>query len=790
MSQRVPATHFTSQLARFITWGRWPILIALGCITLASAWFALGIRFEFSPQSLYAGSGEVLDYAEAFREDFRYDDGLLLVILESRGTNDALHTEALTWQVEVARKFARVSGIVRVSTISTMHLPRPRLLPPFFGSSRVVRHLPVTDEDEQRLRATLERYRLFDQTMISRDRRVVMLILTLDSQARDVVSMTEVTRSVKRILGDQPPPKGYRAFVTGLPALRVQIIQDLKREQLTQLPLVALLFVLLLFFIFRTVSGTLLPLLAVGLALSWTVGLMACLGWSFNLISNVLPVLLLIIGVSNSVHVYSRFLEEYDRRSDVQVALRATLSHMSWACLLTTATTAIGFLSLCAANSDPLQEFGMEAALGMLLLYLSIIFGLGALLSLFARPAQHGISQRHSWLGRASTAAGMFGVRWRLLFGLGSLGLIALCLWSASGVTINSRMIETYGRRHPVRAGIDLIEKRLSGFTALEVSLTADRPDRLFEPETYRKVAEFERFAHQCEQVILVRSYVDLFQEMYRNLRRSDPDAGQLPSSNDTGRRRIAWSRAMAHRMAGPMEYHSFMRPDESRARILCCVKDAGSRATLQLIGRLQKELDRLFPQSSGITAEITGEAFLFSTLLDDFIRSIFYSLCGASLLIFAMIAALFRSPRIGLIAAGPNLTPLIVTLGYMGWRGYDLTAGNVIVFAVSIGIAVDNTIHFLARFQEESPKHGSIFEALQSTLQNTGRAIVLTTAIIVLGLSAMFTSEFVPTRRFAELTSVTMLAALVGDLILLPICVALFWKRPRTGDEMSPAIQ
>ena len=138
-------------------------------------------------------------------------------------------------------------------------------------------------------------------------------------------------------------------------------------------------------------------------------------------------------------------------------------------------------------------------------------------------------------------------------------------------------------------------------------------------------------------------------------------------------------------------------------------------------------------------------------------------------------IAVLFRSVLFGLVAILPNMTPLILTMGYMGFQGYDLNAGNVVVFSLSLGIAVDNTIHFLTRFREEIAER-SVHEALQRTVQYTGRAIVLSSVIIISGLAVLMLSEFKPTRGFAELTSFTMLSALIGDLILLPATLAVFW--------------
>jgi predicted RND superfamily exporter protein len=151
---------------------------------------------------------------------------------------------------------------------------------------------------------------------------------------------------------------------------------------------------------------------------------------------------------------------------------------------------------------------------------------------------------------------------------------------------------------------------------------------------------------------------------------------------------------------------------------------------------------------------------------------------------IFLIIGLLFRSLRVGLIAALPNTTPLLLTLGYMGWRGYDMNAGNVIVFTISLGIAVDDTIHLLYRFREEHHTQPNVVQATRSALAGTGPAIVLTSLLIVGGLAVLLFSQFVPTRRFAELLIVTMGGALVGDLLLLPACLVLFSAKQKPDSK------
>jgi predicted RND superfamily exporter protein len=521
-----------------------------------------------------------------------------------------------------------------------------------------------------------------------------------------------------------------------------------------------------------------------------TVGLLAASGQSFNLISNILPLLLLIIGVSNSVHVVARYVQEVDDwPNDRRRATRETFAHMAVACLLASLTTAIGFLSIAAARSEVLQDFGWQAVLGMAMLYLSTMLVLGVALPWFRPKRRSGdLSNRYSPTSHAVAIAGYAVARhpWPTL--IVSLGVFVGSLWLARDCRINSYFLETFDADNPTQQTLVMVEENLAGIIPLEISLDADDHQRFLDPRNFKAIYDLQQFAVSTDAVTSAESYVNLFQELYWKARRTAEDRDRLPTLDAAGADRIEFCEQRILLSPRVFNYHAFMTKDGRRARILLRMRDAGTFRTLEVVEQLENKLHELLPADSGITFRLTGDAYVSAKAMDRFIRDIFYSLGAAAAVIFAIIGLLFRSLRLGLVAALPNMTPLAVTLGYMGLRGYEMNASNVIVFSISLGIAVDNTIHFLARFREEIRKTDDAAWAVEQTYEGTGKAIVLTTLLIICGLSVLLFSEFVPTRRVAELIGVSMCAALIGDLFLLPACLVLFWKKPKNADA-SPSV-
>ncbi len=781
-------------LAHLLTRFRWlAFTVAVVCTVLAAVW-AAGMQFDFAPQAMFASSDEEAAFLEEFNAEFGPEDHVVIIALEATGDTDVLHEDALTWLTVVHDQLEELPGTSAVQSVTTIVTRRPVLRPPWIVVRRAIEDLPVEAETAAVVRREVGANPLIDGTLVSKDRKVAAVIAFLDGDLSDIEQMRQALRPLQEVCDNNPPPDGYALHITGLPPVRVDIVENLKKDQAFLTPLTGGVFFLVLLLLFRRVLGAVLPLLAVLTGLLWTVGFFTAAGMSFNIISNVLPVLLLIIGVSNCVHILSRYAEEGEagekkgkgahRAARRRAAMRHTIAHTATACLLATATTGVGFLSLTMASSRVLQVFGWQAAVGMGFLFISAMVIMTALLP-FCRPPSPG--ERHDKPGDAGrmspvtwfvTGAGYAAARhpWISIAACGLLTTVALV--ASRNVIINTNLIETYEESHPTLHALRTVEKSLTGIITVQVSLQAENREVFFQPDVFRSIASFERYARSLPEVTTAESHVDVHEGVYRMLRPGE-EHPELPPLGEAGERRIAKARQILAQASAeePVSPQVFIAPGGRRARILLRLRETGSRDTLILVEKLNAQLAKDFPPGGPVRARLTGDGYLGSVALDRVIRTIFYSLLGASVVIFLVIGVLFRSIRTGLLASAPNLTPLIVTLGYMGIRGYDLNVSNVIVFAISLGMAVDDTIHFLARFREEIKKDVPVEEAIRRTFLTTGRAIVLTTILIVVGLSVLTLSEFLPTRRFAELVSVTMTAALVGDLLLLPACLALFWR-------------
>ncbi|MGQ0635368.1 MAG: efflux RND transporter permease subunit [Planctomycetaceae bacterium] len=790
-SQGPAASHPTTgplhraclRLATFLLAHARGVLTALGLSVVVSLALIWQLKFDFTPQAIYRGGDDLVEYSEKFKQTFGYDEAAVLVVLEAAGPADVLEAPALGWQAQASRALRETPVVERVESLATVEIPRPTLngltLYP------LIEGVTVDEEAAGRVRGFLSIKSLVRQRLLSDDDRVAAIAAFIDPYARDIDSMRRAVQAIRAAIERLPVPEGFQVHFTGLPVLRVNVVNELRSDLWRLMPLAGIVYLVVLAGMFRRVSDAFLPLVAVGVGVAWTLAALTASGESLNVVSNVLPVLLVIVGVSSSVQIVSCYADEWQggRRGRLAAA-REAIARMTPACLLAALTTAIGFISLSTARSLVLQRFGWQAAVGVACQYLSTLVTLGTLFRYFAPPnVAVNASRRPSLLLQGAIAGGTSVARHPWLALSAGAGVVLCAVLAGGRVEVNSSAIlETFPEDDPTVKAIRLVEDKLSGIMPLEVSLQTDRPDEFFEPAAFHAIFQLERDLLAVPGVLAVDSYADLLREIvsrWPGRRPSESDPELVPEGT-AGRVRLERAARFAEEWADVMHYRTYLSADGRRARIRVRLREIGSRQTLELIGRLEDRLAQTFPAAGPFEARLTGEAYVNAKALNTLIRDLRLSLLTASLVIFGLIALEFRSLRVGLIAAIPNLTPLAVTLGYMGLRGYDMNVGNVIVFTISLGLADDNTIHFLYRFREELQVDGDVQGAIRRAFLTTGRAILATSLLLLAGLTVLLFSHFIPTRRFGELTQVTVLGNLLGVLLLLPACLVLFWKPGR----------
>ncbi len=743
------------------------MLLFVGVVSSGIIW----LEFDFSPQQVYGGQQDVIDFAEEHKRLFRFEDNIALVLLESTDGQSLIRPDALRWMKQLGNEATLIPGVTDVSSLVSMQTPRLNL------RQREIQWVPMVPEsrfeDAEWLVRRLDKLPLLNDLLVSKDALLTLTLVSFDPEGRDINTTRDRIDGLKDVLQAHPIPEGTRLAISGVPSIRVDVIESLQTDQFVMTPISAGLFVLLAIAMYRSIRVTVIALLSVLTAVGLTLGIMGWCGMTFSILSNIVPTLVMIIGAANCVHIIGRLQGVLTTtEKPLEQCIRDVMGEMSRTCLLTLATTGIGFGSLLLARSDLLQLLAVQSALGMLCNYvcLMLILPPGLVLTAHLLPEarrRHGLAAASPPKSVLWDRVGSLVCRHASLIVAVHLAAAAVAVIVAMNVRVNSYMYETYEEGHPVVQVTNTLDDKMSGLITLEVQLIAEYRDRFFEADMAKACGRIREVLLQDDRISFSRDYIQV-------LSAYDPRV----LSEDAKEAGAALTRV--NRILPKLQQHDvqfgFLAAEEPRARIMLRVRDIGSMGFKELFVHVDEVVKNELP--TDVSFRLTGDAWLHAICMDQFVRDLFYSLIAASGIIFILIGLLFRSVKTGLISAIPNLFPLTMTVGYMYLRGYELTAGNVIVFAISLGIAVDDTIHFLARYKEESKRSDESVTVVSSALASSGRAILLTSCLVVSGLSVLIFSEFLPTRRFAELTAITMCAALPGDLILLPAMLSLARKK------------
>jgi len=541
----------------------------------------------------------------------------------------------------------------------------------------------------------------------------------------------------------------------------------LLRDLLRTVPLASLALILVSFLSFRDPVGSLVPLAGVGIALVWTLAIFAALGESLNVITVVLPPMILVVGFAYGVHVVAEYHDllrhddgevEVPRRERVRQALRLVALPV----VLTAATTAIGFLSLAISPLSAIRAFGLYATAGILVTMVVSLTFAPAVLCLLPGPRRLRREGPDDGFGRLARRLADFSVRRRRAILLTGAAVAAL---SAAGVTrieISTDVIRLFDPETDVRRHFEAINARLEGSDALYVVLATDYRNAFKEPVNLHTVAELQRWLVDQPMIGGTTSVVDYVKLINRGFHDDDPAHLAIPESKALVTQLMFFG--------ANDEIENFVDSRWQTVSILVRSRATGSAELTALVDAVEARLAAL-PEH--IHGRVTGNSVLINETSDEIALGQATSLALAFGIIYGVLCLLFMSFRVGLLALIPNVLPVLVYFGTLGLTGITLNTTTGLVACLVLGIAVDDTIHFLARFNTAAKRTADEATGVREALWTVGRPVTYTTAALCLGFLAIATSDLQNQREFGALAAFTLAVAWLVDIVFTPALAA-----------------
>jgi len=727
-------------------------VLALGALASSAS---EGLPVDFTPQALFERDAENEEVLQRTRAAWGRDDNDVVVVV----SGDVLARNGLAALAALHDVLATDRDVVTVDSLANASLawrgPEGVRVGRLLDENTCCEDLAERIADEASVTGLL----------VSASGRLATLRARIRPDIERVADLQVVTRRLERAVAEVELPGGMSVELSGVPYVRVEVVDLLVRDQTRFFPIDAVLFGAVLLWLFRRPFPGLLPLLAVGLAVLWSTAALVAGGFVFNVLSTLIPILVLVIGLADGIHLLTRYRDELAVDGSRELAMGRTLQHLAHACFLTSFTTAVGFASLATSRSDVVREFGLTAGVSVLMTYAVVVTALPTMLAFV--PEAHVLSgvgrTEDSRLTRALDRLAVAVERHprNTLVGCGTLTLVAL--FFAGRVGTNSALFEFYGDDHPSVALHDTLVDELGGIVPVYAHLEADRPGAFREPEVLEAVSELQARMLARDEVRWATSTADVVGAVHRLM------TGEVGLPRDGFM--LEQELLLVDMGAEQLGLDRLVDQDWQVARVLGLSDDAGGLVFVDLKQAIEAAGDELL-SPLGVTVTGAGDGIVASAgvhrMIDDLIASVAVAFGVISLTLLATL----RSAKLTVIAMVPNMLPLVFTLAALGAAGLDLTTSNVVSFAVALGLAVDNTIHFLVRLQEERARLPDVGAAIRATFRGTGTPIVFTSVLLMIGLGVMLASDARPTQQFAGLALATLVSALVADLALLPALV------------------
>ncbi|GAB5402188.1 MAG: MMPL family transporter [Aureliella sp.] len=689
------------------------------------------------PMSLDSASAALVIEADDF---FNPDTAAAL-----RGVVDA---------IEDLPQVGYVLWLDRVPVLNIFGLPEPLL--------------PKSRASEQRFAAAKEKALanpLVGGQLLSRDGRTMLMLINYnyDELFSDYAATTEIVE-VAREAADAFDAVQLRIRITGQTPMYISAVQSHEANQLRFQLIGYGMILLMAAILFRGIRAVVIVALAPVLGVFWTLGYISFFEVDGNpLVDVVVPILVSLVGLTDGVHMMVQIRKNSASGMSRRDAAQAGLAHVGLACFLTSLTTAIGFGSLLLADSDLVQEFGFCSMIGVLLCFAAVVLVIPLLCnSWLGNKLHHGLDKSpiESSLAKLDGLIDQV-VRWRVLLSIVAIISTVAMIGLASSLRPDQRESDGLPQQAEATQAMQHVDKAFGGLEYSSVDIRWDDSVASDAPEVLEVVCAVDDLLRDEP---LIASPLSI-----RNLIDAQPGEGPISE------------RMSLLELTPPPLKRMFYTPEYRSASVTFRVQDLGIAAYGPTFTRIEEGLERLAEEYPQFKLGLDGRAVWRWENLYQIVVDLAASLGTASIIILIVLTVVYRSIRLGLISIIPNLFPLAVTAAFLWVAGYNLEIAMVCSFTVCLGIAVDDTIHFLTRYREELQESPDPQAAIRKAFTSVGSALIMTTAVLVAGFSVVAFSDSRDHRIFAIMGALTISAALFCDLIFLPALLA--WLGPRAKD-------
>ncbi|MBK9424528.1 MAG: MMPL family transporter [Bacteroidetes bacterium] len=770
----------------FILRNRRMLLAVIAVLTLIFGFLATRIELSYDFARVLPANDPFAQEYEKFKATFGEDGSV--IVLGVKDSNFYQLKKFNDWY-QLGQEIKAIDGIEAVVSVAGIYTIQNNETEKKFDVRPIISGKVKSQEDLDSIKLTIDALPFYNGLIVSEDKSSTLMAITFDKKKLNTKSRLDIVASIHEKAKTFGVDNNLEVHISGMPFIRTAITGKVAKELQLFLVLAIIVCSLILLIFFRSFKVVMFSVIVVLVGVVWSVGTIALFGYKITILTGLIPPLIIVIGIPNSILLLNKYHTEYGLHGNKIKALSRMIQRIGLTTFLANLTTAIGFGVFYFTNSKILMEFGLVAAINVMATYLISLVLVPIVFSFL--PAPEVKHTKHLNAPRLNKILDFIDhlvhAHYRKIFVV--VGIISLiAIYGIGKISTVGYVVDDLPKNDPVYKDMRFFEKNFKGVLPFEIMIDTKQPGKALDPVTLQKINRLEKMLVKYPEFSKPLATVDGIKFSYQSFRGGDPKYYILPGTLDLAE--------MASYMKGDAKdksgmFRSFLDSTRQTTRVSVQMADVGSIRMKQLVEELRPRIDSIF-EPADYSVAVTGNSLIFLRGNDYLFKNLLESIILAIILISLIMFALFMSFRMITVSILPSLIPLLITAGIMGYFQIPLKPSTILIFSIAFGISSDGTIYFLTKYRHELRLNPmSISKAVSLTIRETGVSMVYTAIILFFGFFIFSASSFGGTASLGILLSITLLVAMASNLILLPAFLISLERRITTKAFLEePLIQ
>ena len=756
---------FWEGVASIILRNRIIILVIILGITVFLGMQWNNMRFTYTEANLLPDDHEInLEYND-FLDKFGEEGNLIVIGVKDSTLFSVDKLNAWNKLSDTLKTFKEVETVISIRDLQKLirddKNERFKLEPFIKDSLSSIKQIEILQDE------LFNKYPFYDNFLFNKETKTIRTAIYIDKSIVNTSARKDfIFDNFMPLIKEFETQTNLDVRASGMPYIRTLNSQNIIDEIGKFISAALLVTSIIFFFFFRSFRATIISMIVVLIGVMWTFGILGLLQYEITVLTALIPPLIIVIGIPNCIFLINKYQHEVKKHGNKAKSLQRVITKVGNATLMTNVTTASGFATFIITQSKLLEEFGTVASLSIIAIFLLCLFIIPIIYSFMPPPKDRHLEHLNKrWIGGFVDWMEHMVKYKKITIYVTALMLLILSFIGIYQIKISGSLIEDMPQKTEFFKDIRFFEEEFNGIMPLEIMVDTKRKKGVMKLSTLKRMNELEELIDETPELskpISVVSLVKYSKQAYYN---GNPKFYQLPSSQEN-----SFILSYAKNSSSDVDLlKNFVDSTGQYARITTFMKDIGTDRMERIEENLENKIKKVFPEER-YNVTMTGKARVFQKGTRYLVNNLILSLSLAIFLISLFMAYMFRSLRMIIVSLIPNLLPLLVTAGLMGYLGVPIKPSTILVFSIAFGISVDDTIHFLAKYRQELlANHWRIRKSVFAALRETGVSMFYTSIVLFFGFSVFTISNFGGTVALGALVSVTLLFAMLANLLLLP---------------------